>query len=103
MISHIEPKNMWLFKRKNSEVVAFRPEKSLGMDSNSILLQHLEVDEREPETKDDLNKLFIHIEENELEQAESLVNVLINKCGNIDELRRASAIIKRKRLLGVDE
>lgn len=103
MISHIEPKNMWLFKRENSEVVAFRPEKSLGMDSNSILLQHLEVDEREPETKNELNKLFIHIEENELEQAESLVNLLINKCGNIDELRRASAIIKRKRLLGFNE
>lgn len=103
MIGHVEPKHIWLFKRANSEVVAFRPEKSLGMDSNSILLQHLEVDEREPETKDELNKLFIHIEENELEQAESLINFLINKCGNIDELRRAKAIIKRKRFLGLEK
>lgn len=103
MIGHVEAKHIWLFKRVDSEVVAYRPEKSLGMDSNSILLQHLGVDEREPETKNELNKLFIHIEENELAQAESLINVLMNKCGNIDELRRASAIIKRKRLLGLDE
>ena len=72
------------------------------MDSNSILLQHLGVDEREPQTKSELSKLFMHIDENELEQAESLINVLINKCGNIDELRRAKAIIKRKRLLELD-
>lgn len=102
VIGHVEPKHIWLFKRYNEEVVAYRPEKSLGMDSNSILLQHLGVDEREPQTKSELSKLFMHIDENELEQAESLINVLINKCGNIDELRRAKAIIKRKRLLELD-
>jgi len=101
MIGHVEPNQMWLFKRVNKEVVAYRPEKSLGMDSNSILLQHLDVDEREPDTKNELNKLFIHIEENELKQAETLINELINKCGNIDELRRAKAIIKRKKLMGL--
>jgi len=103
VIGHVEPKHIWLFKRDNEEVVAYRPEKSLGMDSNSILLQHLGVDEREPDTKNELSRLFIHIEENELEQAENLINMLINKCGNIDELRRAKAIVKRKRLLELDE
>jgi predicted ATP-binding protein involved in virulence len=103
MIGHVEPKHIWLFNRVNKEVIAYRPEKSLGMDSNSILLQYLGVDEREPDTKSELSRLFIHIEENELEQAENLINMLINKCGNIDELRRAKAIIKRKRLLELDQ
>lgn len=99
MIGHVEPKNMWLFKRVNNEVVAYRPDKSLGMDSNSILLQHLGVDERESDTKSELSRLFLLIDGNELAKAEKLINILSEKCGDIDELRRARAIIKRKKLL----
>jgi predicted ATP-binding protein involved in virulence len=103
MIGHVEPKNMWIFKRENNEVVAYRPEKSLGMDSNSILLQHLGVDEREPDTKEELRKLTKLVDLGDLESANQLVRTLSNKCGDIDELRRAKAIIKRKQLLGLDE
>jgi predicted ATP-binding protein involved in virulence len=104
MIGHVEPNNMWLFKRQNNEVVAYRPEKSMGMDSNSILLQHLGVDEREPDTKIELNRLFLLLDDNKkLVEAEKLINILSTKCGDIDELRRARAIIKRKKLLELDE
>ena len=75
----------------------------MGMDSNSILLQHLGVDEREPETKAELDKLFVLIDGNELGQAEKLIQILMVKCGDIDELLRAKAIIKRKKLLELDE
>ena len=103
MIGHVEPRHIWLFKREESEVVAYQPKKSLGMDSNSILLQHLGVDEREPETKAELHKLIKLVDSNELERATQLIGVLFSKCGDIDELRRAKAIIKRKKLLELDE
>jgi len=104
MIGHVEPRNMWLFKRENNEVVAYRPEKSLGMDSNSILLQHLGVDEREPDTKLELNRLFLLLDDiKKLSEAEKLLNMLSAKCGDIDDLRRARAIIKRKKLLELDQ
>ena len=104
MIGHVEPRNMWLFKRVNKEVVAYRPEKSLGMDSNSILLQHLGVDEREPDTKLELNRLFLLLDDiKKLNEAEKLLNRLSAKCGDIDDLRRARAIIKRKKLLEFDQ
>lgn len=104
MIGHVEPRNMWLFKREKNEVVAYRPEKSLGMDSNSILLQHLGVDEREPDTKLELNRLFLLLDDiKKLSEAEKLLNMLSAKCGEIDDLRRARAIIKRKKLLELDQ
>jgi predicted ATP-binding protein involved in virulence len=102
MIGHVEPKNIWIFKRENNEVVAYRPEKSLGMDSNSILEQLLDVDEREPNTKQELEKLAGYIENDILAEAKVLLNRLTAKCGDIDELRRAKAIIQRKTLLGLD-
>jgi predicted ATP-binding protein involved in virulence len=103
MIGHAEPRNMWLFRRVDNEVVAYRPEKSLGMDSNSILEQHLGVDEREPNTKQELEKLAKYIENDILAEAKVLLEHLSAKCGDIDELRRAKAIIQRKTLLGLDD
>lgn len=103
MIGHAEPRNMWLFRRVDNEVVAYRPEKSLGMDSNSILEQLLDVDEREPNTKQELEKLAKYIENDILAEAKVLLEHLSAKCGDIDELRRAKAIIQRKTLLGLDD
>jgi predicted ATP-binding protein involved in virulence len=103
VIGHVEPKHIWLFKRDNEGVVAYRPEKSFGMDSNSILLQHLGVDEREPKTKEQLHKLTKLVDSNELDRAIELIEILFSKCGDIDELRRAKAIIRRKKLLELDE
>ncbi|MFT6909014.1 MAG: putative ATP-binding protein involved in virulence [Oleiphilaceae bacterium] len=102
VIGHVKPKHIWLFKRDNEEVVAYRPEKSLGMDSNSILLQHLGVDERDPDTKAELRKLTKLVDSNELDSAAELIEILFSKCGDIDELRRAKAIIRRKKLLELD-
>ncbi|MGY8896464.1 MAG: AAA family ATPase [Paraglaciecola sp.] len=103
VIGHAEPKHIWLFKRMGDDVVAYRPEKSLGMDSNSILEQLLDVDEREPNTKQELEKLAEYIENDILAEAKVLLNILKAKCGDIDELRRAKAIIQRKTLLGLDD
>ncbi|MEH6710701.1 MAG: AAA family ATPase [Paraglaciecola polaris] len=103
VIGHVEPKHIWLFKRMGDDVVAYRPEKSLGMDSNSILEQLLGVDEREPNTKQELEKLAEYIENDILAEARVLLAKLTAKCGDIDELRRAKAIIQRKTLLGLDD
>ena len=99
MISHVEPKNIWIFNRHANQVNAYHPEKSLGMDTNSILLQHLGVDEREADTKSQLSELFSLIDDSSLDSATKLLDSLYAKCGDIDDLRRARAIIKRKNWL----
>lgn len=100
ILSHVKPDAIWLFQRNDEgEVEPYQPDTSFGMDSSSILKLLFEVTEREASTDEQLQKLVKLVDRDELEQAKELITELKQTCGEIDLIRRMSAVIWRKEVL----
>lgn len=100
ILSHVKPDAIWLFQRnEKGEVEPYQPDTSFGMDSSSILKLLFEVTEREASTDEQLQKLVKLVDRDELEQAKELITELKQTCGEIDLIRRMSAVIWRKEVL----
>lgn len=100
ILSHVKPEAIWLFQRNDEgEVEPYQPDTSFGMDSSSILKLLFEVPEREESTQEQLKLLVKLVDRDELEQAKVLIAELKKTCGEIDLIRRMSAVIWRKEVL----
>ena len=100
ILSHVKPDAIWLFQRNDEgEVEPYQPDTSFGMDSSSILKLLFEVPEREESTQEQLKLLVKLVDRDELEQAKVLIAELKRTCGEIDLIRRMSAVIWRKEVL----
>ena len=76
------------------------PQVSYGLDSSSVLKVIMGATARSPQIEADLATLFSIIERNELSDARTLLAKLTECAPGIPELGGASALIKRKELLG---
>ncbi len=100
VLSHVRPDGIWLMRSEDQGVFASRPRASFGMDSSRILEELMDVPAREPETRSRLARLFEALEHNQLSDAEALLDDLSQTLGDIPDLTRARALLKRKELLG---
>jgi predicted ATP-binding protein involved in virulence len=99
VLSHIKAEDVWLLKASDKTIQASRPRVTFGMDSSYILEEVMEVAEREPSVKEKLKNLFSTLESGNLKESKNLLASL-EQIGDIPELSRARALLKRKEILG---
>lgn len=103
ILSHVHDDSVWLLRRdeNSTEVICSRPPIStFGLDSNSVLEIIMDVPEREPQVKTRLSDLFLLIDRGQLAEASILISEIASGSGELDELVRARALIRRKELIG---
>lgn len=100
ILSHLDPKSIWILQRTKSGVSAKRPDAAYGQTADRILEDIMEVPARPKEVRDDLNKLFEAIEREKMNEARRLLNKIQGRIGPDPELIRASVLIRRKEVLG---
>ncbi|MCF7970252.1 MAG: AAA family ATPase [Methylococcaceae bacterium] len=100
IIGHVKPNSVWLLSSEKGDVTAAQPENTFGMDSNLILECIMEVPERELGIKTKLMDLFKFINEGDSNMTQKTLSEIIQIAGDLPELNRAKALIKRKELLG---
>jgi len=100
VLSHIKAENVWLLTASGKSIRASRPRVTFGMDSSRILEEVMEVPDREPSVKEDLRKLFLMLESGNFGISKQLLTALKIQLGDIPELIRADALLKRKEMLG---
>ena len=99
IVSHVAPERIWLLQRTKSGVSASRPTDSFGQTSGRILEDIMDVPERPGEIKERLSRLFLAIEEEDLQTAKELVSDLTRTIGEDPDLVRARMRIRRKEAL----
>ncbi|MGB5632205.1 MAG: AAA family ATPase, partial [Waterburya sp.] len=82
VLSHIQPKNIYVLEATDEGIIARKPESSFGRDSNSILEDIMGVPERPQEIKQDILNLFELIDEGNLPKAQKLRQEIANKIGS---------------------
>lgn len=78
----------------------YHPDQSLGMDSNWVLRYLMDANERDPETKQKLDRITDLIDDEHYDDATTEIEELLTKLGEFPELVRLQARIDRIRLLG---
>ena len=100
VLSHIQPENIYILESTDEGIIARKPERSFGRDSNSILEDIMGVSERPQEIKEDILKLFQMIDEGNLNKAQQLRQEIANKIGSDEpELIKAATSIRRREIL----
>jgi len=103
ILSHVPDDSVWLLRRDetSAEIVCSRPPVStFGLDSNSVLELIMDVPEREPHVKARLRELFVLVDGGQLADAKALIDEIEQGSGELGELVRAKALIRRKELIG---
>ena len=77
----------------------YRPDQSLGMDSNWILRYLMDANERDSDTKQKLSRIADLIDEEQYDKATTAIDTLRNTLGEFPELVRLQTRIDRIRLL----
>ncbi len=101
ILGHIKPENIFLLKYSKSGISYSKPIQSYGMNTDRLLEDLMNVDARSKDIKEELQKLFETIQDNNLEIAKEKIKelqILMN--GNIAELVKANVLIKRKEIIG---
>ena len=99
ILSHVAPGRIWLLERTRSGVIASRPADSFGQTAGRILEDIMDVPERPREIKERLSRLFLAIQQEELQTAKELVSDLTHTIGEDPDLVRARVHIRRKEAL----
>jgi len=92
------PDNILL--QKDEKRSADIPYASYGLDSNRILEDIMDVDERPEEIKNKFDDMFLAIDKNELNRAENILRELKDKILDDPQLLKAEILIKRKVTIG---
>ena len=100
VLSCVKPENIWLLKRIDNKIEAFRPENAYGLDANRILEDLMEAPERPDEIKERLERLFATIDKGELQESRSILRNLKSEIGADPELSKAETLIRRKEIIG---
>ena len=77
----------------------YRPDQSLGMDSNWILRYLMDASERDSDTKQELSRIEDMIDEEQYDEATAAIDTLRSTLGEFPELVRLQTRIDRIRLL----
>ncbi len=99
ILSHVKETSVFVLHNSDGEIYAMHPASTYGVDSSRILEDVMEVDERLPHVKHELEKIYIDIESSEYESAKKRIASLREKGANIPDMARAEALIKRKEML----
>jgi predicted ATP-binding protein involved in virulence len=97
IIGEVDPGNIILLEKDRAP---YRPDQSLGMDSNWILRFLMETSERDRDTEKSLKEISQLIKNEEYDEAIDKIDRLSNQLGEFPELVRLQTRIDRIRLLG---
>jgi predicted ATP-binding protein involved in virulence len=101
VLSSVKEANVYMLMVLNGSIKAKRFPGPYGKDTNTILEELMEVEERPPEIKERILKYFERIESGELMEAEQLRQALALDIGEDDpELVRGAVLTRRKEILG---
>ena len=99
ILSQLKPDSIWIMEKTESGVVANRPEDAYGQTVNRILEDVMGVPARPREIEDELGRLYVAIEEKDMEKAKYLLGCLQGTIGTDPDLVRASVLIDRQEIL----
>ena len=97
IVGEVSPDNLILLERGNPP---YRPDQSLGMDSNWILRHLMGTSERDSKTRQELSRIASSIEDEQYDKATAAIETLRTALGEFPELVRLQTRIDRIRLLG---
>ncbi len=100
VLSHLDPKSIWMLQRTKSGVIARRPDDAYGQTADRILEDIMEVPARPKEIQNQLTRLFRAIAQEEMEKAKQLLSDIRERIGADPELVKADVLIRRKEILG---
>ena len=101
VMTHVERENIYLIGTQDGAMIAHRPSESFGKSSEQILEDVMGLATTRPDNvADDLGEVFRLIDRNEIDAAKNLIGKLEKQIGSDHELVRASALIRRKEILG---
>ena len=95
ILSQLKPNSIWIMGMTESGIVANRPEDAYGQTVNRILEDIMCVPARPRKIEDDLGRLYVAIEEKDMEKAKSLLGCLQETIGTDPDLIRAGILIRR--------
>ena len=99
ILSQLKSDSIWIMGKTESGVVANRPEDAYGQTVNRILEDVMGVPARPGEVEDELGRLYVAIEEKDMEKAKCLLGCLQERIGTDPDLVRASVLIDRQEIL----
>lgn len=100
VISHVEAESVFLLTVTEDNIEWSKPESSYGMEASSILEDVMNVPSRPKEVKDEFNKIFVAIDEGDLDKARNLINKLKENIPFDYDLVKAEMLMKRKERIG---
>ena len=100
ILSHLDPKSIWMLKRTRKGIEAARPEDAYGQTIDRIFEDIMEVPARPQDVMDKMAKLFLAIERTKLKKAKELLTELQDGIGTDPDLVKADILIQRKEVLG---
>ena len=98
ILSHLDPSSIWMLERTNRGIEAKRPSQAYGQTVDRVLEDIMNVPARPVEIRRKLAKLFLVIEQGNLQKAEHILRELKGKIGTDPDLVKAGLLIRRKEL-----
>ena len=95
ILSQLKSDSIWVMKKTKSGIVANRPEDAYGQTVNRILEDIMGVPARPRKIEDELGRLYVAIEEKDMEKAKYLLGCLQETIGTDPDLVRAGILIRR--------
>lgn len=100
ILSHLDPNSIWILERTRCGIEAKRPSQAYGQSVDRVLEDIMNVPARPVEIQSELAKLFLVIEQGNLQEAMDILRELRGKIGADPDLVKAEILIRRKGLAG---
>ena len=100
ILSHLDPNSIWMLERTSCGIEAKRPSQAYGQTVDRVLEDIMNVPARPVEIQSELAKLFLTIEQGNLQEAMDILRELRDKIGADPDLVKADVLIRRKELAG---
>ena len=99
ILGQLKSDSIWIMEKTKSGIVANRPEDAYGQTVDRILEDVMSVPARPREIEEELGRLYVAIEEKDMEKAKHLLGWLQETIGTDPDLVRASVLIDRQEIL----
>lgn len=101
VLSHVKAEHIFILQPEDDNISVIKPAESFGKSTDRQLEDILGVEARPLKIKEDLHRLYLLIQKQEIEEAKHLMKELENTIeGSEPELVKANVLIKRKEILG---
>ena len=100
ILSHLDPDSIWMLERTGRGIEAKRPDQAYGQAVDRVLEDTMDVPARPVEIGRRLDKLFLAIEQGNLQKAKDILRKLKDRIGADPDLVKADLLIRRKELAG---